>query len=163
MRVKRELSIRLINKLFCFTRFWNIKRLLLKVAGINIGNSYIVGPIYLGSMINIKIGNGCWLGKDLSMDGDGKIEIEDNVDIAPHVVISTGSHEIGTEARRAGEGVVKKIKIGSGTWIGTNVTIVNDTIIGSGCVIAAGSVVTGDIPDNVLAAGVPAKVKKKLE
>ena len=163
MRVKIELSICLINKLFCFTRFWNIKRLLLKVAGINIGNSYIVGPIYLGSMINIKIGNGCWLGKDLSMDGDGKIEIEDNVDIAPHVVISTGSHEIGTEARRAGEGVVKKIKIGSGTWIGTNVTIVNDTIIGSGCVIAAGSVVTGDIPDNVLAAGVPAKVKKKLE
>ena len=56
-----------------------------------------------------------------------------------------------------------EIEIGNGTWIGTNATILTETKIGSGCVVAADSVViSGEYPDNSLLAGVPARVKKAL-
>ena len=53
--------------------------------------------------------------------------------------------------------------MGDNCWFGANVTVLQGVTIGSGCVIAAGSVVAHDLPDNCLAAGVPAQVKKYIE
>ena len=113
-----------------------------------------------GNVIDIKIGHNCWIGKNISIDGNGSILIGDNVDVAPHVVISTGGHKIESEIRRAGQGIVNTISIEDGCWIGTNTTIINNTTIGSGCVIAAGSTVIRDSAPNQLLAGVPAVRKK---
>lgn len=55
------------------------------------------------------------------------------------------------------------IVVGDNCWFGANVSVLQGVTIGSGCVIAAGSVVTEDLPDNVVAAGVPAVVKKIIE
>ena len=55
------------------------------------------------------------------------------------------------------------IVVGDNRWFGANVSVLQGVTIGSGCVIAAGSVVTEDLPDNVVAAGVPAVVKKTIE
>lgn len=55
------------------------------------------------------------------------------------------------------------IVVGDNCWFGANVSVLQGVTIGSGCVIAAGSVVTEDLPDNVVAAGVPAVVKKTIE
>ena len=55
------------------------------------------------------------------------------------------------------------IKVGDNCWFGANVSVLPGVTIGSGCVIAAGSVVTKDVPDNSVAAGVPAVVKSKIE
>ena len=55
------------------------------------------------------------------------------------------------------------IKVGDNCWFGANVSVMPGVTIGSGCVIAAGSVVTKDVPDNSLVAGVPAAVKSKIE
>lgn len=154
----------IINHFLCFTRFFAIKRLLLRCCGIVVGkNTKVVGPINFGNTIDIKIGNNCWIGKNFSCDGDGKILIEDNVNIAPNCVINTGGHMIGKKDCRAGTGIVNKIVVGKGTWICTNVIIVNDTKIGSGNVIAAGAVVIKNSNNNYLLAGVPAIEKKKLE
>lgn len=132
-------------------------------ARINVGKgSKIVGPIYMGNQIRVVIGENCWIGKDLSIDGNGEVEIGDNVDVAPHVVINTGGHEIGTSERRAAKGIIYKISIGNGTWIGTKVLIINNTSIGAGCVVAAGSVVISNVEHNSLVAGVPAISKRNL-
>ncbi|MFE8729811.1 DapH/DapD/GlmU-related protein, partial [Aeromonas hydrophila] len=61
-----------------------------------------------------------------------------------------------------GEGVALPISIGDGCWIGADVLIIGGVTIGKGVVVAAGSVVTRDIPDNVLVAGVPAVIKRRL-
>ncbi len=121
-----------------------------------------MGPIYFSNAIELTIGNNCWIGKNINLDGNGKIVLGNNIDIAPHVVITTGGHIIGNGKRRAGKGIINSISIGDGCWIGTNATIVNNTSIGKGCVIAAGSVVVKSTEANKLLAGIPAIIKKDL-
>jgi acetyltransferase-like isoleucine patch superfamily enzyme len=90
------------------------------------------------------------------------IEIGSDCDIAPEVAFLTGTHEIGTQLRRAGKGKAGPIRVGDGTWIGARSVILQGITIGSGCIVAAGSVVTSNIAPNTLVAGVPAKPKKNL-
>lgn len=164
MKLKRIIVRFIINHMLCCTRFFKIKKILLKFCGIEIGrNTKVVGPIYFGNSISIKIGDNCWIGKNISFDGDGKVYIGNNVDIAPNVVFNTGGHLIGSSKHRAGKGIITEISVGDGCWIGTGALIVNNTTINSGVVVAAGSVVIKNIPNNVLIAGVPAKIKKELD
>lgn len=159
---KVRLSLFIINNFLCGTRFFRLKSKLLKFAGITVGkNTKIVGPLDFNTVIKISIGNNCWIGKNLSLDGNGEVIIGNNVDIAPHVVINTGGHKIGDTNRRAGEGVSTKIVIEDGCWVGTRVTIIRDTRIGKGCMVAAGALVKGDMNENSLIAGIPAIEKKK--
>ncbi|HCJ91322.1 MAG: hypothetical protein I3I94_01775 [Acidaminococcaceae bacterium] len=60
-------------------------------------------------------------------------------------------------------GIAKPVRIGDDVWVGGNVTILPGVTIGSNVVVAAGAVVTHDVPDNSLVAGVPARVIRKLE
>ncbi|MDD5580245.1 MAG: hypothetical protein PHY16_13310 [Methylobacter sp.] len=94
---------------------------------------------------------------------DALILIGERCDIGPAVEFVTGSHIIGASARRAGHGTAKSIVINDGCWIGTGSRILGGVNIGSGVVVAAGSVVIRDVPANVLVAGVPAVVKRKLD
>ena len=161
LKIKIILSI--INTFLCGTRFFEIKNFMLRLCNVKIGdNTKIVGPIDFGTSIEIIIGDNCWIGKNFYCDGNGKVIISNNVDVAPHVVINTGGHVVGDSDRRAGPGIDNKIIVKSGTWIGTRATIINNTTIGSGVVVAAGTLVNKEINDNVLVAGVPAKVKKYL-
>lgn len=163
-KIKRHLCRLIINTFFCGTRFFKIKVFLLRLCNIKVGqNTKIVGPILFGNSIDITIGDNCWIGRNLNIDGNGSVIIDDNVDIAPHVVINTGGHKIGDSIRRAGEGLINHIYIKRGTWIGTKVTIINNITIGSGVVIAAGSLVKDSINDNIMVAGVPAIKKKQLQ
>ena len=117
----------------------------------------IVGPIQ--SSCKMEIGKGTFVGRCLSCEGNGPVAIGENCDIAPHVTILTGTHEIGDSSRRAGKGITTGVTIGNGTWIGARTMILPGIRIGNGCVIAAGAIVTKDIPDNFMAIGVPAKIK----
>ena len=163
-KVMHYISLFIINNFLKGTRFFKVKNRLLKICGVKVGaDTKIVGPIEFGTQIKITIGDKCWIGKNLSIDGNGYCNIGNNVDIGPHVVINTGGHEIGFKERRAGKGIINSIIIQDGTWIGTKTTIINDINIGKGVVIAAGSLVNRDVKANVMAAGVPITVKKELE
>lgn len=163
MKYKRIIIKFIINNFLCYTHFFCIKRTLLCWCGFKIGNNTkIVGPIYFGNKINIKIGNNCWIGRNISFDGDGYVIVGNNVDIAPNVSISTGGHKIGTHDRRAGLGIINKIIIDDGCWIGTNVLLINNIEINSGSIVAAGSVVIKNIGPNLLVAGNPAIEKRRL-
>ncbi len=91
------------------------------------------------------------------------VVIGNNVLIGPDVGIYTINHPINAEARNQGLGQALPVHIGNDVWIGGHSTIVPGVTIGSNVVIAAGAVVTKDIPDNVIAGGVPAKVIKTIE
>ena len=83
--------------------------------------------------------------------------------IGPNTLIATVSHPLSPAKRRAHFAFAKPIRIGSDVWIGGNATILPGVTIGNNVVVAAGAVVTKDVPDNTLMAGVPAKKIRELE
>lgn len=103
------------------------------------------------------IGHGCFF-----MDG-AAITLGNDCFIGPDCGFYTASHPLRYADRNKGLEKALPIVIGDNCWFGAKVLVMPGVHIGSGCVIAAGAVVTKDIPDNSLAAGVPAEVKKKIE
>lgn len=164
MRLRRKIGLAVINTFFCGTRFFRIKRNLLKFANIKCGNDIrLVGPIYIGTVANLSIGNNVWIGTKFSIYGNGSVELGNNIDIAPEVAVLTGSHEISDDSmHRAGEGKVCSVRICDGCWIGARTTILGDTIVEAGSVIGACSLINKNVIENSVVAGVPAKIIKSL-
>jgi acetyltransferase-like isoleucine patch superfamily enzyme len=101
---------------------------------------------------DVYIATGCWL------DGIGGLTIDDQVQISPYVVITTSSHCFKNNSVRFGGSRIAPVHIGKGSWIASHATIVSGCSLGSGIIIGSNAVVTKDIPDNVFAGGVPARV-----
>ena len=93
---------------------------------------------------------------------EAKVTIGDNVFIAPRVSIYTATHPIDPVIRNMELEVAKAVTIGNDVWIGGNVVINPGVTIGNNVVIGSGSVVTKDIPDNVIAAGNPCRVIREI-
>ena len=128
-----------------------------------IGENFdILSPFYCDFGENIHIGKNFYANHNLSILDGGRVEIGDFVFIAPNVVITTAGHAIDPEQRDKGYEIVLPITIGSHVWIGANVCILPGVKVGNNVVIGAGSVVTKDIPDNVIAVGNPCKVLRKI-
>lgn len=87
-----------------------------------------------------------------------QVTIDDYVMIGSNTLISTVGHPLSPMGRRKHLGIAKPVIIGNDVWIGGNVTILLGVTIGNNVVVAAGAVVTKDVPDNCLVVGVPAKV-----
>ena len=137
------------------------RKLLNRLDNFEIGEgTKIVGPVE--ALGHLKVGSNCWIGKNLLVNGNGTVTIGDNCDIGPEVTFQTGGHQIGDPTRRAGEGVVCHQSVGNGTWIGGRSTILNNTAIGEGCVIAGCACVTKNVPANTVAGGVPARKLRDL-
>lgn len=146
------------------TKGFGVRRFLYRQAGLKISdNVRIVGGAKF-HYHNISIGADSWIGTETQFftSASAMITVGKCVDIAPGCLINTGTHEIGNRSRRAGRNVAHSINIGDGTWIGLGVIILDGTEIGQGCIVAAGAVVRGDFPDNVMIGGVPARVLKSL-
>ena len=162
--IRRCLSLWLVNNIYAGDsnpKYFEKKRRLLIAAGVQIGEgTKVVGPIYPhGKLI---IGKNCWIGKNLIVNGNGTVVIDENCDIGPEVTFQTGGHEVGTKERRAGKGVIFNQYVGKGTWIGGRVTILNSTTIGEACMVAGCACVTKNVADNSMVGGVPAHVLKML-
>ncbi|WP_231916311.1 DapH/DapD/GlmU-related protein [Microbacterium karelineae] len=106
------------------------------------------------------------IGDDVFINRDAYIRpqttIGDRVNIGPFVRIVTDTHDIGPHEKRAGAVRHDPISIGDGSWIGASSTILGGVTIGAGSIVAAGSIVTEDVPDDVVVAGVPARIVKRL-
>lgn len=147
------------------TRFFSVKRRLLRWAGVQVEEGVrVVSSTRILCMGELSIGADTWIGHEvLIVGGDTSIEIGPRVDIAPRVTISSGSHVVDVYGERiAGRGYSAPISIGEGTWICTNATILGGTQIGSHSLVAAGAVVRGEFPSYSMIAGVPARVVKVL-
>lgn len=91
------------------------------------------------------------------------VMIGSDVMIGPNTVITTVGHPISPRQRKKKMANSKLIKIGNNVWIGANCTILPGVKIGDNAIVAAGAVVTKDVPENSIVAGVPAKVIKEIE
>ena len=109
-----------------------------------------------------ECGNHCGLGTNAFYGAAGGIKIGNNVIIGNFVSMHSENHNFSdTEIPIRLQGTNHKgIVIGDNCWIGAKVTILDGVHLGNGCVVAAGAVVTKDFPDNVVIAGVPAKIIK---
>ena len=99
---------------------------------------------------------------NLVLVDDAVIEIGDNVMIGPNVVLCTGTHPVSPRLRAKEIQYNKRVKVGSGVWIGANTMVMPGVTIGENSIIGAGSVVTKDIPANVVAFGNPCKVYREI-
>ena len=97
---------------------------------------------------------------NLVLVDDARIEIGDNVMIGPNVVLCTGTHPVSPRLRAKEAQYNKPVKVERGVWLGAN-TMVMPTI-GENSIIGAGSIVTKDIPANVIAFGNPCKVYREI-
>ena len=134
----------------CFRKFC------LKITGTKIGKKTVINMNqYFMSAYKLKIGNYSHINQGCFIDARAGIEIGSNVSISHYVRLVTGSHDMNDPMF---EGRFKSIKINDYVWIGINSIILQGVVIGKGAVICAGAVVTKDVPDNAIMAGVPAKI-----
>ena len=151
-------------------------RILKKLFGSIDGNSYYVqSPLYVDYGFNTYIGKNFLSNYNFVLQDEGEVHIGDDVMIGPNVTITTNLHPFPAEERKVcwvpnrfpsghkGNYVyAKPITIGNNVWICASVTVCAGVTIGDNSVIGAGSIVTRDIPSNVLAYGVPCKAIRDI-
>lgn len=113
--------------------------------------------------LNIHVGKNFLTNYNVTILDIAPVHIGDYVMIGPNTMICTVGHPLSPMGRRKHLGQAWPITIGDDVWIGGGCTILPGVTIGNNVIIAAGAVVTKDVPDNSLVGGVPAKVIKKLE
>lgn len=111
---------------------------------------------------NISIGDHFFANFDCIMLDGNLITIGRNVLFGPRVGLYTANHALDAAERIAGGCYARPITIGDNVWVGAGVHIMGGVSIGQNTIIGAGSVVTKNIPDNVIAAGVPCKVIREI-
>ena len=123
---------------------------------------FVEAPFRCDYGYNIEVGENFYANYNLVILDVGKVKIGDNAQIAPNVAIYTAGHPIHPDSRNSGYEYGIPITIGDNVWIGGNTCILPGVTIGSNVVIGAGSVVTKDLPDNVIAAGNPCRVIREI-
>ena len=126
-------------------------------------NCYIELPFHAnwgGS--NVHLGNHFYANFNLTLVDDGHIYIGDDVMFGPNVTIITATHPVNPQLRRKGLQYNRDVHIGNNVWIGSGVTVLPGVSIGDNSVIGAFSLVTRDIPANVVAFGSPCRVVREI-
>ncbi|KAL1976719.1 hypothetical protein VTN31DRAFT_3001 [Thermomyces dupontii] len=123
---------------------------------------FIEPPFNVDYGANIRLGERFYANFNLTILDCALVTIGDRVMFGPHVSILAATHETEVESRRKNIEYARPVVIGDDCWVGGHVVILPGVTIGKGCTIAAGSVVTRDIPDWSVAMGTPARVVKKV-
>jgi acetyltransferase-like isoleucine patch superfamily enzyme len=119
-------------------------------------------PFHCDYGYNIEVGENFFANYNLVILDVAKVKIGDNAQIAPNVSIYTAGHPIHPDSRNSGYEYGIDITIGDNVWIGGNTCIMPGVTIGNNVVIGGGSVVTKDLPDNVIAVGNPCRIVREI-
>ncbi|MFR5635666.1 MAG: sugar O-acetyltransferase [Mediterraneibacter faecis] len=139
-----------------------IIQLMSELTGETIDDSFgMFPPFFTDCGRNIHIGKNVFINSGCKFQDQGGIYIGDGVLIGHNAVLATINHMEDPEKR--GGMIFHPIHIGKNVWLGANVTVLPGVTIGDGAIIAAGAVVTKNVPANMVAAGVPAKVIRKVK
>jgi putative colanic acid biosynthesis acetyltransferase WcaF len=154
-KLRSHLGGALYNLLFTGVPFHAVRQSFLRAAGMKIGRKVaLLRGTTLTRPERISIGNHCIIGFQCFLGGEGGITIGDNVNIASFSVLLGGAHDINSPSF---ESILRPMVIEDYAWIATRATIMAGLRIGRGAVVAAGAVVTRDVPPYHIVAGVPAR------
>ena len=120
----------------------------------------IIPPFYSDYGKNIRVGKNVFINTGCTMQDQGGIVIGNGVLLGHRSTIATLNHDLDPARRQ--DLLPAPVHIGDNVWIGANVTILPGVTIGENAVVAAGAVVAKDVPANMVAAGVPAKVIRSV-
>jgi acetyltransferase-like isoleucine patch superfamily enzyme len=159
-----KIATRLSSKLsaYCLDDQEDIRKAFEELIGKPVGDPfYLIPPFYTDYGLNIKVGRAVFIGYECTFTGHAAINIADEVMIAHKVNLVTAGHPVEPEKRRTYI-TAEPITIETNVWVGAAATILPGVTIGTGSVVAAGAVVTHDVPPATLVAGVPATVIRNL-
>ncbi|BAV07102.1 galactoside O-acetyltransferase [Filimonas lacunae] len=127
------------------------------------GQTFLIEqPFYCDYGYNIEIGENFYANVNCVILDGAKVTFGDNVFIAPNCGFYTAGHPLDVPQRNKGLEYAYPIRVGNNVWIGAGVTVLPGVTIGDNTVIGAGSVVTKNIPANVVAVGNPCRVMKSI-
>ncbi|KAL3945408.1 MAG: hypothetical protein SGBAC_000541 [Bacillariaceae sp.] len=126
-------------------------------------NVWIESPFHVDYGVHLHVGDNFYANHGCTILDCNECTIGKNCLLAPHVCISAATHPIDPVLRSSGAELTAPIAIGDNAWIGANATICPGVTLGNNVVVGAGAVVTKSFGDNVVIAGVPAKVIRHVE
>jgi acetyltransferase-like isoleucine patch superfamily enzyme len=157
MRLTAEL-----NKL-SFDDAARVREIFSELTGQKVDDTFnLIPPFYTAGGLDIRVGHKVFINQCCTIYDMGGVDIGDLVMIGPNVNIITAGHALEPSRRRTYV-EAKPIVIEKNVWIATGATIIGGVTVGENSVVAAGAVVTRNVPPNSLVAGVPAKVIRSLE
>lgn len=150
-----------LNRL-TFNDAQEIRVLFSKLIGKPVAEGFVlIPPFYATGGADTRVGRNVFVNQNCTFYDLGGINIADDVMIGPNVSIITSGHPLEPSQRRSCV-VAKPVTIEKNVWIAAGVTIIGGVTIGENSVVAAGSVVTHDVPPNTLAGGNPARVIRPI-
>ena len=160
VKVATRLSARLSD--YCLDDAESIRKAFEELIGKPVGEHFtLIPPFYADYGLNITVGRAVFIGYECAFTGHAAINIADQVMIAHKVNLVTAGHPVQPEKRRAYI-TAEPITIETNVWIGAAATVLPGVTIGADAVVAAGAVVTHDVPPATLVGGVPARVIREL-
>jgi len=122
---------------------------------------HLIPPLYSDHGLNIRVGRNVFINQACMLNDIGGIEIGDDVMIGPRVSLLTTGHPL-DPGRRRRQIVAAPIAIERNVWLGAGATVLQGVTVGTDAVVAAGAIVTRDVPPRTLVAGVPARVLREI-
>ncbi len=133
-----------------------------RLTGKKVDDSFMLfPPFYSDYGQNITIGKNVFINSGCCFQDQGGIEIGDGAFIGQQVVIATLNHDPSPENRASM--FPARVRIGKRVWIGAHATVCPGVTVGDNSIIGAGAVVTKDVPENCVVAGVPAKILRLIQ
>ena len=156
---------RLIFRFLPETGCFQLKAALLRWSGVQVGkNIRFCSSAAVHGRGELVIGDETWIGHQVLIVCNSRVQIGSCVDIGPRASIGTGTHEVDASGpHSAGKGISGDVSIGDGTWVCSAVVILPGVSVGSKAVLAAGAVVTKDVAEKTIVGGVPARFIKNVE
>lgn len=139
-----------------------VRALFAELTGRAVDESFLlVPPFYTTGGTEIRVGRNVFINQNCTIYDLGGVDIGDDVMIGPNVSLITSGHPIEPSRRRDGV-TAAPIVIGRNVWLAAGVTVIGGVVIGENSVVAAGAVVTKDVPPNTLVGGNPAQVIRSI-
>jgi acetyltransferase-like isoleucine patch superfamily enzyme len=145
-----------------------LRTVIWRAAGLRTGARVrIMGPLHVTGRArwqdHLRLGSDVFFSGPVHIDLEASVRIDDRVHLGHHVMLLTVDHEIGPSQERCAATRARPIHIGEGAWLASRSIVLPGVTIGKGAVVAAGAVVTRDVPADTLVAGVPARIVRHLD
>ncbi|HYQ18011.1 MAG TPA: sugar O-acetyltransferase [Polyangiaceae bacterium] len=161
--VKRAVTITAQLNRLTFNEAAEVRALFSELIGKPVDDSFSLSPpFYATGGEDTRVGRNVFINQNCTFYDLGGIDIADDVMIGPNVSLITSGHPLPPSQRRAAV-VAKPIVIERNVWLAAGVTIIGGVTVGENSVVAAGSVVTKDVPPNTLVGGNPARIIRSIE